>query len=135
MGYTTRFKLDWKVDKDSPVVPNCKHEHKPTDKFCSDCGKPVGFQEPDDLIGEFIEKNQEKYYGIDPNGESSESCKWYEHETDMREMSKQFPNILFTMKGEGEESGDIWRRYYLNGKCQVVQAKLVFDDFDRKQLR
>lgn len=38
-----------------------------------------------------------------------DSIKWYDCEKDMRDVSVDFPNIVLTVSGEGEESGDIWR--------------------------
>jgi hypothetical protein len=64
----------------------------------------------------------------------SDEIKWYEHETDMREYSLKHPNTLFKLSGEGEESGDIWAEYYLNGNMQRVIAVIVFDDFDESKL-
>ena len=57
-----------------------------------------------------------------------EEIKWYDHEENMIELSEKYPNYLFTLSGEGEESGDIWRTYFKNGKCQRVEAKIVFDE-------
>jgi hypothetical protein len=64
-----------------------------------------------------------------------ESIKWYEHEKDMRQYSLKHPNTLFKLSGEGEESGDLWQEYYLNGKMQLVTAQIVFDDFDESKLK
>jgi hypothetical protein len=64
-----------------------------------------------------------------------DSIKWYEHEKDMRQYSLKHPNTLFKLSGEGEESGDIWQEYYLNGKMQRVTAIIVFGDFDESKLR
>ena len=63
-----------------------------------------------------------------------DSIKWYEHEKDMRKYSKNHPNTLFKLIGEGEESGDLWHEYYLNGKMQRVKAQIIFEDFDSKKL-
>jgi len=70
-------------------------------------------------------------YG-DPFGEE---CKWYQHEKDMREYSQRHPKTLFKLSGVGEEAGDIWVEYYLNGKMQRIPAKIVFDDYDPEKLR
>jgi hypothetical protein len=64
----------------------------------------------------------------------SDSIKWYEHETDMRVYSLKHPNTLFKLSGEGEESGDIWAEYYLNGKMQKVYAEIVLAPFDESKL-
>ena len=68
------------------------------------------------------------------NGEAEE-CKWYEYEGDMKWLSKEFPTVLFTLKGTGEESGDLWVRYFKGGKVQTCQAKITFDEFDEKKLK
>ena len=41
-----------------------------------------------------------------------DTCKWYEHEEEMRQFSKRFPDVVFKLSGEGEESGDIWVKYF-----------------------
>lgn len=64
-----------------------------------------------------------------------EETKWYNHENDMREISKQFPDVIFQLNGEGEESGDIWVKYFVNGKMQTASAKITFDGFDQKKLK
>lgn len=64
----------------------------------------------------------------------AEKCKWYEHEEDMRRFSKLYPFILFELSGEGEESGDIWRKYFLNGKMQYCKSKIEFEPFDETKL-
>lgn len=64
-----------------------------------------------------------------------DSIKWYDCEKDMREVSVDFPNIVLTVSGEGEESGDIWRGYFKNGKGFISKAKLVFAGFDEAKLK
>ena len=63
------------------------------------------------------------------------SCKWYDHADDMLAISNKHPNILFKVHGEGEEVGDIWDKWFLNGKMQVCEAKIVIPDFDPEQLK
>jgi hypothetical protein len=36
--------------------------------------------------------------------------------------------------GYGEEQGDMWHEYYLNGKMQRVNAEIIFADFDKTKL-
>lgn len=64
-----------------------------------------------------------------------ESCTWYEHEADLKEYSAKFPDLLFKLRGEGEETLDAWIKYFKNGKMQHCPAKVTFDDFDELKLK
>lgn len=90
---------------------------------------------PDTIIESLRSTNPEAEYAIDENGDTAESCKWYSYEQEMREFSKSYPNWLFQLDGEGEESGDIWRKYFVNGKMQDANARTVYDDFDADKLQ
>ena len=72
---------------------------------------------------------------FDIDGKSFDSSKWYGHEEDMRIVSDNFPDVLFTLKGEGEEAGDVWIKYFKNGMMQSCYAKLVFEEYDESKLR
>ena len=61
-------------------------------------------------------------------------CKWYEHDEDMLKLSLEFPYILFTLHGDGEDSEDMWYTYYLNGKMQEDRAQIVYNGFDERLL-
>lgn len=66
----------------------------------------------------------------------TDECKWYDHEEHMREFSKEYPHVLFTLDGDGEENGDIWRKYFKNGKMQFEkQAKWEPPPFDPSKLK
>lgn len=56
--------------------------------------------------------------------------KWYDFEADMRELSKNYPALLFITDGQGEESTDLWRCYIQNGKSQHVDAEIVYAEYD-----
>lgn len=43
---------------------------------------------------------------------------WYEHDDDMMEMSRRYPELTFVLTGAGENPGDEWKKYYKNGKCK-----------------
>jgi hypothetical protein len=66
---------------------------------------------------------------------TADSCKWYSHESNMIELSEMFPKVLFQVDGDGEESDDIWRTYYLNGKTQSVEVKTVYGKPNMKKLK
>lgn len=45
-------------------------------------------------------------------------AKWYSQDVDMYKLSVQFPDVLFELNGDGEESDDKWTEYWQNGSCQ-----------------
>lgn len=74
-------------------------------------------------------------YAVNENGDTIDQVKWYDHGSDLIEHSKKYPNLVFQLYGEGEESGDIWCDYYHNGKCTHHAAmKWIPPEFDLKQL-
>ena len=68
------------------------------------------------------------------NAASLNGVKWYDHEKHMRQISAEYPDYLFTLYGEGEESGDIWQLYAKGGKIQLAPAVLAFEPFDEGKL-
>ena len=93
------------------------------------------FSPKDNVIEtEVIEDQYKTLYGgeCDP---FDDACKWYEHEQDMRAFSKKHPKKLFILKGEGEEAGDIWVKYFQDGKMQTCKAEIVFPEFDARQMK
>jgi len=81
---------------------------------------------PDDFEDKFVEITD--YYFNDGEFE----VKWYDCEDDMIKISKLYPNILFTVKGDGEESGDIWKHYFKYGKKHIGEPEFVWP-FDEKK--
>lgn len=122
MGYETRFKLTY--DAKGKYLPQCKHEISAKSKYCPECGLEIRQVPLEKLVEDAIQKNDNLAYSI------NQQSKWYNWEKHMREFSKKFPTICFKLHGEGEESGDIWDAYFLNGKCQVKKAKIIIDECD-----
>jgi hypothetical protein len=53
----------------------------------------------------------------------------------MLKLSLKFPDVLFKLSGEGENQGDVWVKYFKNGKMQLCMAELVLDDaYDESKL-
>lgn len=86
------------------------------------------------IINEFRNFSSEAKHALDENGDTRETSKWYYHQEDLVKFSVQYPTWLFTLKGEGEEAGDVWLLYVLNGKKQLAKAKITFDSFDINKL-
>lgn len=87
-----------------------------------------------DLIQELRDTCDEAEYALDEDGDSSNATKWYDHEKDLKNFSSVHPEAVFKLKGEGEESGDIWVAYFKAGKMQMCKAKITFDEYDPEKL-
>lgn len=74
-----------------------------------------GYYNPEQKIAEFY---------------SCGECKWYDHEVDMFRISCEFPDMVFCLHGEGEETGDLWDDYYRNGMRSLCRAEVVYPDPD-----
>lgn len=89
---------------------------------------------PFEVIELFRNENENAKYALNPDGSSNTECKWYSFDEEFREFSNKFPDFLFKLSGEGEDSDDRWTRYYLGGKCHFAKAKIVIEDFDESKL-
>lgn len=106
MGYYTVFQGE--VSGPSPFL----------EQFEKDANEGETFSLYDISLSDFFD---DYIYG-------GQSMKWYDSDADMKNLSKNYPALLFTLSGEGEDSGDIWRAYYRNGKGLRVAARIVFDE-------
>ena len=76
-------------------------------------------------IWEAVKAHENITYAVGDDGNSGDSCKWYDNEDDMVEFSKKFPDVTFHLHGEGEEVGDLWDKYFRNGKKQICKAEIT----------
>lgn len=139
MGYYTRYELSYELPEQ-----NQSQEVKDFVAQCRDNGVKI----PVDIRATFDEQLslevelEREFDGECPDGYSwrdflggcGDSCKWYNSEQDMRWLSEKFPTVLFTLKGEGEESGDLWIRYFKGGKMQDCRAEIVYPPYDEAKL-
>lgn len=71
--------------------------------------------------GEYSEENKIAYfYGW-------ESCKWYDNETDLKDVSRMFPNSIFKLSCDGEDSDDFHEDYFVNGEYEYCQGRITYD--------
>lgn len=92
-------------------------------------------EEPKDLR-KFLLSDEDRYYElIETLDGNYDSFKWYNHEEDMIEVSRTFPDTLFELHGEGEEPGDLWRKYFKNGKIQRCPAQITYEEYDESKLQ
>ncbi len=61
---------------------------------------------------------------------------WHDNQDDMKRVSRHWPKVLFTLTGQGDDSGDTWTQYYQGGKVQLESApRWRPPAFDPKLLR
>ena len=111
MGYYTYYTLDV-----------CKYENN-----------QIGLEPDRPVLDEVVKALKESgvvgyafYEDLSPR----DAVKWYEHDEDMLNVSEKFPELIFCLGGEGEESADMWQKFYHNGCMQECQAEVVFPPFD-----
>lgn len=89
----------------------------------------------DEIIDQFLKECDEAAYSLEIDGNCKVSNTWYEHEADMRKLSIKHPDVLFTLSGEGDEAGDLWMKFFKNGKMQHVKGEIRYPEFDEKALK
>lgn len=62
-------------------------------------------------------------------------AKWYDWKEDMLAVSLLYPNVLFRLSGNGEESGDMWQCYFRDGKYQFCQSIVTYEHFDERKMK
>ena len=74
------------------------------------------------------------YDAFDPNGDSIQSAYWPSHEEALKKASIKYPDGVFILKGEGDDSLDIWVKYFKNGKMKKDNAIVTFPKFNEVEL-
>lgn len=68
------------------------------------------------------------------NLDPEDHFKWYDADRDMLELSKIFPDIIFRLRGQGDDSDDKWETYYNDGRLHTYnitgKKKAKFDIAD-----
>ena len=60
----------------------------------------------EELISILRKENEEAEFAFDDDGFCTCETKWYNFIDDMRNFSVKYPDVLFTLLGEGEEQGN-----------------------------
>ena len=96
-------------------------------------GKEIDFS--DSMKHELAKITQEiDSTDIDELAERYFNSKWYSYDSDVKLLSEKFPNIVFTVEEQGEDSDDLWKHYFFNGKSQFAKGQIVYPQFDEKIL-
>lgn len=105
MGYYTKYDLEYEGGNIS--------EHDIIDALATI--NPGYFEKGDDFCWVF-----------------EEEMKWYDCEHDMLELSKLFPDVMFTLYGAGEDREDNWIDYFKAGQMQSCHGTIVYEPFNPK---
>ena len=73
-----------------------------------------------EVIAELRKENESAEFAIDENGEAQDDCKWYDHEEDLKEFSKKYPEVLSELSGIGEEHEDFWKGVFQEWKDSIM---------------
>jgi hypothetical protein len=125
MGYSTKYTLEWTPTHLWKEPPSCEHSPSREAKFCAQCGKVNRTVQLDEIVGSYIGSHDEMRYALTRSGETAATCKWYGHEEDLVALSKEITGVIFHLSGVGEDPGDIWDAWALDGKVHKASAKIV----------
>ena len=84
------------------------------------------------LIAEYIEVNQDNFYGIYPNGDHRYEGSWRDRRESFDILSKKFPNVLFKLYCIGEDNA-IFLEYFKDGifkKTSAIISYLKWEELD-----
>ena len=87
------------------------------------------------VLEEIIDDPELVEFDIDGNTLVATST-WDSHDEDCLVLSSKFPNYIFQLEGEGANRNDLWRSYYVNGKCQISPAivKVTYEPYNPNKL-
>lgn len=120
MGYYTYYSLNYNIPDGAPADTEDQVNKRFVEIF------EDGNCSPDDLKHYYYSERYGWKGAIDTA--LQEELKWYDHDDEMIALSKEFPEVEFTLDGTGEESDDLWTTYYKNGKAQHAPCQFVYDE-------
>ena len=96
-------------------------------------GEPVDMKKIEALLEQTADYSFESGYNSEWFGLYGST--WYDHEEDMKIVSKELgDNYVFEVEGYGEERGDWWKKYFVNGKMAVYVLPITFPEFKEEDL-
>jgi len=60
---------------------------------------------------------------------------WYDWDTNLIELSKRYPDIRFTVYGDGDSSDDRWKAWFQNGKSYQEHAEIIYPVYDESKMK
>ena len=80
-----------------------------------------------------IERRLREISGYDVELGDYFNGKWYDCDFDMETVSREFPDRVFKVDGDGEERHDEWTKFYCNGTSSelfIAVKTFVYNGFD-----
>lgn len=92
---------------------------------------PLTDERTAEIIVEAREASEDLRYVVNDSGRTEETGSWRDQDKDMLALSKQFKNVIFSLRGEGETAGDIWEKHFCNGDMQECRAVVKIPPLDK----
>lgn len=86
------------------------------------------------VVAQLREENDEAAYAFDGSGSSLGYVCWYDAKSDLILFSQEYPDYVFVLGGEGDETGDLWLMYIHNGQAQECPATITYRPFDPMEI-
>ena len=129
MGYYTYFTLGVHKKKCNVNCPDVTVDFEIEKKVAVELAKliyEIGDQPNEYDIKELERVEERGIYAV-----LEDSLKWYNHEDDMCKLSAMFPDLYFTLEGDGEEFDDFWRKLFHDGQCiGCVDGEIYYPEFN-----
>jgi len=111
---------------------SCDHPSEKKNAFCPTCGKPTRTT-PRKMVAEYIAQkkaqNNERFQGIQPDGQPFDIEFWHSHEEDMSRLSESFPRISFSL--EIRPIGKLKHyKHFSNGKIRRLIPEITYRKSD-----
>lgn len=117
MAYMTYFYLD--IPDDGPT-----YEQVADVLACIRDGTPFGHERYSENV---------VFWSAVLQGENDAS--WSDQSKDMKVVSDRWPNVLFTLRGRGDEQDDQWIEYHINGRMhREERGPWTHPEFDPAKL-
>jgi hypothetical protein len=78
---------------------------------------------------------EEAELALTATGDPEERYGWYGYRTDLKDFSRLYPDLLFTLHRAGEENGDLVNVYFSDGRIQECKAVFSYPPYDPAQLK
>ena len=77
------------------------------------------------VLTEILGGDADYAYDIEDMLEGTAEMKWYNHTENMKALAKAFPNIYFTLEGEGEDREDYWVKQFHDDEYYESYAEII----------